>query len=46
VDLVRAATQLPGKRVEREFAEIQFHPAPGAASRPDGGTAMRRRWLT
>jgi hypothetical protein len=45
VDLVRAAAQLPGERVEREFAETQFHAAPGAASLPDGGTAMRRRWL-
>ena len=43
VNLVRAAAQLPGERVEREFAEMQFHLAPGAASRPDGGTAMRRR---
>jgi len=36
---------LPGERVECEFAETQFHAAPDAASLPDDGTAMRRRWL-
>ena len=45
VDLLSAAAQLPGERVECEFAETQFHAAPGAASLPDGGTALRRRWL-